>query len=65
MATELTTVDIRQLSEQHRAMQREIAEWREWWHELDEFGQPRFEEMGVRLGRFHEELAAHFQLEET
>jgi DNA repair exonuclease SbcCD ATPase subunit len=64
MATELKTADIEELAEQHKAMEREISEWREWWHELDEFGEPRFEEMGVRLRRLHEGLAAHFQLEE-
>jgi iron-sulfur cluster repair protein YtfE (RIC family) len=64
MVRELTSADSQRLIHQHQAMQREVDEWREWWHELDEWGDPRFEEMGVRLARFRDELADHFRLEE-
>lgn len=64
MVAELTTADARQLIDQHNAIQREISDWREWWYELKELGDPRFEEMGVRLGKLYEQLVKHFQLEE-
>lgn len=64
MVTELTSDDAQRLSDQHQAMKREIDDWRQWWHELDELGDPRFEEMGVRLARFHKDLADHLRLEE-
>lgn len=65
MVTELRSADARQLIEQHRAMEREADEWRQWWRELDEWGDPRFEEMGVRLAKFHNDLEEHFKLEEA
>lgn len=50
-------------SEEH-AMHRKIDEWREWWNELSEFGQPRFGEMHDRLRTIRDHLAAHFEHEE-
>jgi len=49
----------------HRALDAEIAEWRSWWSELSEFGEPRIDEMGSRLERFRGHLADHFASEET
>ena len=50
-------------NEQH-AMHRKIDEWRQWWQELSEFGQPRFGELHDRLRSIRDQLAAHFQHEE-
>lgn len=45
-------------------MHQKIDEWRQWWKELSEFGQPRFGEMKDRLRTIRNHLAAHFQQEE-
>lgn len=50
-------------NEQH-TMHRKIDDWRQWWKELSDFGQPRFGEMRDRLQTFRDSLAAHFQHEE-
>jgi hypothetical protein len=50
-------------SEQH-AMHRKINEWRRWWKELSDIGQPRFGELHDRLRSIRDHLAAHFQHEE-
>lgn len=49
--------------EQHAAHQK-IDEWRQWWEELSEFGQPRFGEMHDRLQLIRAHLKAHFRHEE-
>lgn len=52
------------LIQQHAELEREVADWRTWWRELSDFGQPRFGEMGDRLAGFRERLSRHFQEEE-
>lgn len=52
------------LRREHTSLIQEIDDWREWWRELNELGQPHFGEMGDRLARFREHLAAHFAHEE-
>lgn len=52
------------LAQEHSALEREVAAWRDWWRELSEMGQPHFGEMGDRLARFREHLSKHFQHEE-
>ncbi len=52
------------IKKDHESLEREIAEWRAWWGELSEIGNPHFGEMGDRLARFREHLAAHFKHEE-
>lgn len=53
------------LRNEHASLEREVAEWREWWTQLKEIGDPHFGEMGDRLARFRDHLSAHFQHEET
>jgi hypothetical protein len=53
------------LKREHSSLEREIREWREWWSQLKELGQPHFGEMGARLAQFREHLAAHFAHEES
>lgn len=53
-----------EVEHQHAAIGEQIDEWREWWRELSEIGQPHFGEMGDRLSRFRDTLAAHFRHEE-
>lgn len=57
--------DAGSLTTEHSSLNREIADWREWWAELKEMGLPNFGEMGARLARFREHLAAHFEHEEN
>jgi len=52
------------LQQEHDQLEQEVQEWRQWWKELGELGQPRLEEMGARVARFRQHLAAHFQHEE-
>ncbi len=52
------------IKKDHESLEKEIAEWREWWGELSELGSPHFGEMGDRVARFREHLAAHFEREE-
>ena len=49
----------------HQSLATEIGEWRQWWEELAEMGEPHFGEMGTRLAQFREHLAAHFAEEEN
>lgn len=56
---------ILELDQEHQALQQEVDEWREWWRELQEFGQPRFGEMGERLAHFQAHMQSHFRHEET
>ncbi len=53
------------LKDQHAALDREISDWRTWWKELSELGQPNFGEMGDRLAQLRENLVAHFAIEES
>lgn len=50
---------------EHAALSREIADWRAWWQELSELGQPHFGEMGNRLAQFRAHLVTHMQHEEA
>jgi iron-sulfur cluster repair protein YtfE (RIC family) len=54
-----------ELEQEHQALQQEVDEWRKWWQELQEFGQPRFGEMGERLAHFQAHMQSHFRHEET
>ncbi|MCA9091537.1 MAG: hemerythrin domain-containing protein [Planctomycetaceae bacterium] len=56
---------LQSLFEEHRALQAECQQWRDWWTELSEMGAPHFGEMGDRLATFREHLASHFRHEET
>jgi DNA-binding transcriptional MerR regulator len=46
-------------------LHQKIDEWRAWWKELAEFGDPRFGEMGVRVEEIRNVLAQHFEHEEN
>lgn len=54
-----------ELEQEHQALQQEAEEWRQWWRELQDYGQPRFGEMGERIAHFQAHLQSHFQHEET
>lgn len=64
----MTQSERRELAEQFQHEQvdlhQEIDEWREWWRELSELGDPRFGEMADRLHHIRDRLKAHFQHEE-
>lgn len=53
-----------QLDLEHEKLQHEVDDWRQWWRELGEIGQPRFEEMAVRVARYRDLLSRHFEHEE-
>ncbi len=53
-------VDLLELEQEHQALQCEIEDWRQWWRELREIGEPRFGEMGGRLRQFRDHLQNHF-----
>ena len=65
MSRQKTTAEVANLKAEHSSLEREIADWRQWWAELKELGQPHFGEMGARLAQFREHLAAHFAHEES
>ncbi|MCA9024489.1 MAG: hemerythrin domain-containing protein [Planctomycetaceae bacterium] len=44
----------------HAGLHEEIHEWREWWKQLCELGQPNFGEMAARLAHFRQHLREHF-----
>jgi hypothetical protein len=52
------------LHEEHDKLMRRIAEIRNWWSELDQFGLPKFGEMGMRVEELRDLLAEHFAEEE-
>ena len=52
------------LMEEHRALMGRITEFRQWWSELDQFGLPKFSEMGTRVEQLRDILAEHFAEEE-
>lgn len=52
------------LPKEHLELEQEIADWRRWWSELCEMGEPHFGEMGDRLEQFRTHLLTHFQHEE-
>lgn len=43
---------------------KEISNWRRWWQELKEFGEPRCGEMSSRLTQIRAMLTGHIQREE-
>lgn len=53
------------LRNEHASLNREIEDWRAWWKELSDFGQPHFGEMGDRLALFRDHLRRHFEHEES
>lgn len=65
MSRQRTQAEVASLKAEHSSLEREIADWRTWWAELKELGQPHFGEMGNRLAQFREHLAAHFAHEES
>ncbi|MBD3676170.1 MAG: hypothetical protein HUJ26_21885 [Planctomycetaceae bacterium] len=50
-------------NEQHE-LHHKINEWRDWWSELSELGEPRFGEMHDRLQLIRQKLRTHFHREE-
>lgn len=52
------------IKSEHASLNREIADWRQWWEELKEMGQPHFGEMGGRLAQFRAHLVTHIAHEE-
>lgn len=50
-------------NEQHD-LHHQIDDWREWWNELSELGEPRFGEMHDRVQSIRNHLATHFHHEE-
>lgn len=52
------------LEQEHEQLEQEILEWRRWWNELSQLGEPHFGEMGRRLSHFRDRLSQHFQHEE-
>lgn len=42
-----------------------INQWRDWWCEVKEMGQPDFGEMSRRISKIRDELEKHFQHEEN
>lgn len=65
MTRQNTQAEVASLKTEHASLEREIADWRQWWAELKEIGQPHFGEMGNRIAQFREHLAAHFAHEES
>ncbi len=53
------------LLEEHRELMGRITDLRKWWSELDQFGLPKFGEMGTRVEELHGLLAEHFAEEEN
>lgn len=53
------------LLEEHRELIAKIAEFSQWWEEVDELGVPRFAEMGDRLQSLRDLLVRHFADEEA
>lgn len=53
------------LRNEHAALDQDIADWRIWWKQLNEMGDPHFGEMGDRLARFRAHLQDHFAREES
>ena len=58
-------ISLDQWTREHDVLDREIGEWRVWWNELAQLGQPRLGEMRDRLAHFRDHLAAHFRTEEV
>lgn len=65
MRHEISEREVVALKREHSALDNEIFEWRQWWEQLSELGQPHFGEMGDRLAHFREHLSAHFAHEES
>jgi len=61
----MTETNLQRSASSHGSLDAEIAEWRQWWGELAEMGDPHFGEMGSRLAQFREHLASHFADEEN
>ena len=65
MSQPTSQTDVATLKREHSDLDDEIGEWREWWGQLSQLGDPHFGEMGNRLAQFREHLAAHFAHEES
>jgi hypothetical protein len=52
------------MAEEHAELTRRLAALRKWWMELDQFGMPKFGEMGSQLENLRDILAEHFSTEE-
>ncbi len=56
---------LQMLSDEHDVLLKQIADLRQFWSEVSQLGQgPKYEEMGHRVRRLREVLAAHFASEE-
>lgn len=53
------------LIDEHRELMGKVAEFSQWWEQLDELGTPHFREMGNRLNELRGLLARHFADEEA
>lgn len=65
MNQENIQAEVKALRDEHASLDCDIAEWRSWWRQLNEMGDPHFGEMGDRLARFREHLQDHFSHEES
>jgi hypothetical protein len=52
------------MAEEHAELMRRLAALRTWWAELDQFGMPKFGEMGSQVESLRDILAEHFAAEE-
>jgi hypothetical protein len=52
------------LQEAHASLHKEIDDMKTWCHEVEEIGQPRFGQLGLRLKVLRDHVAGHFAAEE-
>ena len=52
------------LLEEHKALEKKIADLHSWIHEVTEIGVPHFRELGVKLESVRDSLKKHFAIEE-
>lgn len=64
MTTSPVTAASSGLQEAHIALHREIDALKEWCHEAEEIGQPRFGQLGILLQTLRDHVAEHFAEEE-
>ncbi len=65
MSIPMTNIEAAALRNEHTSLNAEVDEWKQWWGELNEMGDPHLGEMGDRLSQFRDHLAAHFAHEEN
>lgn len=62
------TTDLQELDRferEHADLEQQVQAWRQWWCELREMGMPHFNEMGLRLKSFRDQVAEHMRHEEA